>query len=171
MFLPVNIGKSRKLIQNLNPPTEGEGTYVLKSVAKGQGAIDKRIILLSRLAAIIVVLLSTGCSSIHTKTPEGESIVMNEADFAAYFEHVFRHHNSVVNESLYVSTSTLDKGDDPVLIAEMKMDHAFQPLNEVASAAATGQSADFWTKMKLGDAVPECEAATRILEKLLSTEK
>ena len=113
---------------------------MLKSVAKGQGAIDKRIILLSRLAAIIVVLLSTGCSSIHTKTPEGESIVMNEADFAAYFEHVFRHHNNVVNESLYASTSTLDKGDDPVLSAEREMDHVCQPLNEVASAAATGLS-------------------------------
>ncbi len=113
------------------------------------------------------LILCAGCSSIHTKTPEGEPVVMNEADFAAYFEHVFRHHNNVVNELLYVSTGNLDGGNDPMSAAEMKMDHACQPLNEIAAAAAGGQPADFWTKMQLMDAVPECEAATRRLEKLL----
>ena len=143
MFFLVNIGNSRIsriLIHNLNPPTEGEGKYVHTSAVNSQAESYRRINLLSRLAAIIVIILSTGCSSIHTKTPEGKSIVMNEADFAAYFEHVFRHHNNVVNESLYASTSTLDKGDDPVLSAEREMDHVCQPLNEVASAAATGLS-------------------------------
>lgn len=98
-------------------------------------------------------------------------MIMNEADFAAYFEHVFRHHNNVVNESLYISPGNLGEGDNAIQNAEMKMDHACQPLNEVASATATGNSADFWTKIKLGDAVPECEAATRKLEKLLSTDQ
>jgi len=115
------------------------------------------------------VLLCAGCSSIHTKTPEGEPILMNEADFAAYFEHVFRHHNTVVNDSLYVSPGIEHDANDPVLRAEMKMDHACHLLNEVASTAATGETPDFWTKMELLDAVPECESATRYLEKLLST--
>jgi hypothetical protein len=119
-----------------------------------------------RSLALVSALLCAGCSSIHTKTPEGEPILMGEADFAAYFEHVFRHHNAVVNESLYVAPAA--HGGGPVPGAEIKMDHACQPLNEAASAAATGASPGFWTKMQLRDAVPECEAATRRLEKLLA---
>ena len=115
-------------------------------------------------------LLCVGCSSIHTKTPEGKPILMSEADFAAYFERVFRHHNTVVNESMYTISPAHDSGD-PVANAEIKMDHACQPLNEAASAAATGETPDFWKKMELLDAVPECEAATRRLEKLLSIDK
>jgi len=117
------------------------------------------------------VMLLSGCSSIHTKTPEGEPILMSEADFAKYFEHVFRHHNAVVNESLYATPSLLNDSSDPLLKAEMKMDHACHLLNEVASASATGEAPDFWTKMELLDAVPECESATRHLEKLLSTDR
>lgn len=105
-----------------------------------------------------------------TKTPEGEPILMDEAEFAGYFEQVFRHHNTVVNESLYTLPAALGDDNDPVANAEITMDHACQPLNEAASTAATGGTPDFWTKMKLLDAVPECEAATRRLEKLLSTD-
>ena len=123
-----------------------------------------------RSLGLIGALLLTGCSSIHTKTPEGEPILMSEADFASYFERVFRHHNAVVNESLYASPSLQHDANDPVLGAEMKMDHACHLLNEVASASATGETPDFWTKMKLLDAVPECESATRNLERLLPTE-
>jgi len=93
---------------------------------------------------------------------------MNEADFAAYFEQVFRHHNTVVNESLYSSPATEHDANDPVLNAEMKMDHACHLLNEVASSSATGETPGFWTRMELMDAVPECESATQHLEKLLS---
>lgn len=95
---------------------------------------------------------------------------MSETDFAAYFERVFRHHNAVVNESLYASPSLEHNANDPVLKAEMKMDHACHLLNEVASASATGETPDFWARMDLLDAVPECESATRLLEKLLSTD-
>ena len=120
---------------------------------------------------IVGALMCAGCSSVHTKTPEGQPILMDEAEFASYFEQVFRHHNTVVNESLYAVPGGPGQSDDPEPAAEMKMRHACQPLNEVASAAATGETPDFWAKMKLMDAVPECEAATRDLEKLLSTDK
>ncbi|MFM8333813.1 MAG: hypothetical protein ACKN9T_19235, partial [Candidatus Methylumidiphilus sp.] len=50
------------------------------------------------------------------------------------------------------------------------VDDACQPLNEAAAAAATGEKPGFWTRMRLLDAVPACEAATRRLEKLLSIE-
>jgi hypothetical protein len=95
---------------------------------------------------------------------------MSDAEFAAYFERVFRHHNAVVNESMY-SYSIAASGDDPIAKAEIKMDHACQPLNEAASAAAGGETPSFWANMELLNAVPECEAATRRLEKLLSGEQ
>jgi len=120
---------------------------------------------------VLGALLCAGCSSIHTKTPEGEPILMDEAAFASYFEQVFRHHNAVVNESLFAAPGQPNPGNGPELAAEMKMRHACQLLNEVASASATGEAPGFWTKMKLPDAVPECEAATRRLEKLLSTDQ
>lgn len=95
---------------------------------------------------------------------------MSEAEFAAYFERVFRHHNTVVNESMY--TLALTPGsEDPVTNAEITMNHACQPLNEAASTAAAGKTMDFWQNMALLDAVPECEAATRRLEKLLSIDR
>jgi len=117
---------------------------------------------------ILGALLCAGCAPIRTKTPEGEPILMGEAEFASYFEQVFRHHNAVVNESLFAAPGLPGQADDTEQAAEMKMRHACQPLNEAASAAATGAGPDFSTKMKLFDAVPECEAATRRLEKLLS---
>ena len=121
---------------------------------------------------MVGALVCVACSSVHTKTPDGVPVSMSEQEFAAYVEHVFRHHNNVVNESLFITPSALlGVGEDPVVNAEMKMHHACQPLNEVASLSATGQGSDFWLKMKLADAVPECEAATRDLEKALSQEK
>lgn len=93
---------------------------------------------------------------------------MDEAEFARYFERVFRHHNQIVNESLFTSPAALPGNSDPVAGAEMKMHHACRILNEVASATATGQPPNLWTKMKLPYAVPECEDATRRLERLLA---
>jgi hypothetical protein len=124
----------------------------------------------SRRWVLLGAFLCAGCSQIHTKTPEGEPILMDEAEFASYFEQVFRHHNTVVNESLFAPPGQHSApGEAPEQAAEMKMRHACQPLNEAASAAATGETPGFWAKLKLLDAVPECEAATRSLEKLLST--
>ena len=117
-----------------------------------------------------VALLSVACSQIHTKTPDGKPVVMDQEEFSAYVEHVFRHHNTVVNQLLFATPGGLEAGDDPVSKAEVKMDHACQPLNDIALATATGLSPDYWTKMKLAEAVPECEAATRSLEKLFPQE-
>jgi hypothetical protein len=122
------------------------------------------------LTFLISAVLCAGCSSIQTKTPDGEPILMSESEFATYFERVFRHHNTVVNESMYTLALTPNT-EDPVIKAEITMNHACQPLNEAASAAAAGETMDFWQNMALLDAVPECEAATRKLEKLLSIDK
>jgi hypothetical protein len=111
-------------------------------------------------------LLCAGCASVYTKTPEGEPVIMDEAEFARYFEQVFRHHNYIVNESLFSANPS--SGGEPGILAEKKMRHACQPLNDVASAAATGETPNLSTKMKLLDAVPECEAATRRMEKILT---
>ncbi len=92
---------------------------------------------------------------------------MNEAEFASYVEHVFRHHNTVVNNLLFAASKGDDSRDSGLTQAEARMAHACLPLNEVASSTASGKTPDFWTRMRLGDAVPECEAATRKVEELL----
>lgn len=131
------------------------------SIVKTFSPIPVRLTLL-----IILGLCLTACISLHTKTPEGEPIYMSDAEFAQYFEKVFRHHNQVVNESLY-SLGTGESAADNLNDAEMNMDHACHLLNEVASISATGGSPSFWEKWKLLEAVPECETATRRLERLL----
>lgn len=121
------------------------------------------------LRQTLLVLLGIGlsaCASVHTKTPEGEPIYMSDAEFAQYFERVFRHHNQVVNESLY-SVGAGESNGGNLNDAEMNMAHACHLLNEVASSSATGGSPSLWEKWKLLEAVPECETATRQLEKLL----
>jgi len=121
--------------------------------------------------SVMAVPMLAACSSVHTKTPEGEPVWLNENEFAAYVEQVFRHHNKVVDETLFVTADGLNAKEDPVSDAEMKMDHACQPLNETVSATAAGESPGFWPTLKLANAVPECEAATRHLEKLLLQNK
>ncbi len=144
--------------------------FEFSASSSNRGEDGKSKALLSRTMLITVALLDVACSQIHTKTPDGRPVVMNQEEFSAYVEHVFRHHNNVANELLFVTPSGLAGGGDPVANAEVKMDHACQPLNDLALASATGLSPDYWTKMKLADAVPECEAATRILERLFAQE-
>jgi uncharacterized protein YceK len=113
-----------------------------------------------------------GCSTIRTRTPEGDAVTMNEAEFAAYVEHVFRHHNNVVNDLMFASSTIEDKdgnADAELVGAETRMDYACLPLNELVSALAGGQKPGFRTKMQLVKAVPECEAATRKVETLISS--
>ena len=117
---------------------------------------------------LIAALLGASCTGVRTKKPNGEPVLMNQEEFSAYVEHVFRHHNTVVNESLFVSPSEVGGVKDSVSNAERYMDHACQPLNDLASASAAGLNPDFWTKMKLAEAVPDCEAATQNLERLFS---
>lgn len=147
--------------------------YVMNRESKPALSFDER----QGLNQIIQRLLKLGiivcgafyclaCSSVHTKTPEGDSILMSEEEFSAYAERVFRHHNRVVNQSLYADPNGSAGADDPLSLAESKMDNACQPLNELASATADGQPLDFWMEWKLAEAVPDCESATRSLERL-----
>jgi len=144
--------------------------FEFSAYSSKRGESGNRKSLVSKTMLFTVALLSVACSQIHTKTPDGKPVVMDQEEFSAYVEHVFRHHNTVVNQLLFATPGGLEAGDDPVSKAEVKMDHACQPLNDIALATATGLSPDYWTKMKLAEAVPECEAATRSLEKLFPQE-
>jgi hypothetical protein len=121
-----------------------------------------------RTMILVGAIAIGGCSGIRTKTPEGESVTMNEAEFAAYVEHVFRHHNNVVNDLMFVSNTADENKDTSDLVgAEARMDHACLPLNELVSSLSGGQRPTFRTKTQLLKAVPECEAATRKVETLI----
>jgi hypothetical protein len=114
----------------------------------------------------LLAALCTGCVGIHTKTPEGAAVTMDPKRFGEYVEQVFRHHNAVVNELLFLPNSA-DGGDSPLEKAEARMAYACLPINEVVSASALGQSTGFWSRMTLSQAVPECETATRQVERLI----
>jgi len=109
----------------------------------------------------------TGCSTIHTQTPEGKVIAMDQKGFADYVEQVFRHHNAVVDQLLYTEDASTDRNRS-LAQAEAKMTLACLPINEVVSASAIGQNSGYWAHMHLPDAVPKCEAATREVEALIS---
>lgn len=123
-----------------------------------------------RIVTFAAIIAFTGCATVRTRTPEGRAVKMNEAEFAAYVERVFRHHNAVVNELMFVSTISDDgnsHADAELREAESKMDLACLPLNELISALSGGQTPSLKSKMRLATAVPECESATRDVELLI----
>jgi uncharacterized metal-binding protein len=113
-----------------------------------------------------LLVACVGCAGVHTKTPEGAAVTMDEQRFGEYVERVFRHHNAVVNELLF-SAAAQDDRVSALGQAETRMALACLPLNEVVSASALGQSTSFWARMTLSQAVPDCEAATRVVESLM----
>jgi hypothetical protein len=120
--------------------------------------------------ALLAGIVLAGCTAIRTHTPEGSDVTMNEKEFAAYVERVFRHHNRVLNELITSEEIASGSGDidmDELEEAETDMIRTCEPLNEVVAAEAEQRHASFSTLMKLADVVPECEALTRELEALL----
>ncbi|MDD2768408.1 MAG: hypothetical protein PHT19_06720 [Methylococcus sp.] len=120
--------------------------------------------------ALFMEIFLAACTTISTRTPEGDQVTMNEKEFAIYVEHVFRHHNHVLNELITSPTmaqGVADSDEDDVADAEMDMIRTCDPLNEVVAAEAEQRHASFSTLMKLADVVPECETLTRELEILL----
>lgn len=126
-----------------------------------------------RILAILCGLPLLGCSLITVHTPNGDTRTMSQREFAEYVEQVFRYHNQVVNEIIELSNSSDDSDDlDEEESAELAKEEARMiqvcaSLNEVVSESMTGQDTDFRAKLRLVDAVPECEAATRKVEDLL----
>ncbi len=124
--------------------------------------------------ALAGLLLMTACTTVRTKTPEGEAVTMTESEFAAYVEHVFRHHNRVYNELINDLSMVEDnEGPNPapeLLKAEAKMLNACLPVNEIVSAMSEGHNPGMKSKIQLIDAVPDCEIATRKVEKLIPQE-
>lgn len=123
--------------------------------------------LLYLLSLLVATFSLAGCSTVHTKTPEGKSVEMNKKEFADYLEQVFRHHNSVVDRLLY-SADAPGNRNSSLGKAEASMAFACLPINEVVSASAMGQTTSYCARMHLTEAVPECEAATRTVEQLIS---
>lgn len=96
---------------------------------------------------------------------------MTESEFATYVEHVFRHHNRVyselINELEMIEEEQRSAPSADLLTAETSMLNACLPVNETVSAISEGRSPGLRTKMQLTNAVPECERATRRVEKLI----
>jgi hypothetical protein len=111
----------------------------------------------------------TACSTVRTRTLQGGTVSMTEAQFAAHFEHVFRYHNRITSELIdTLSNLDADNEEPPELSeAEEDMHEACEPLNEVVSLEAVSQHAGFWTENELPEAVPACEEATQHVETLL----
>jgi hypothetical protein len=126
------------------------------------------------LLLLTILLLSAGCSSVRTSTPEGQAVTMSEAEFSAYVEKVFRHHNKVYNELISAAgieeTDSVDGHPNQLLTAEEDMIHVCLPLNEVVATTVEGGKPSMNSKWKLLSAVPACEAATRKVEALMPEE-
>jgi hypothetical protein len=110
------------------------------------------------------------CSTVQTRTPEGEAIAMSQKDFAIYVERVFRYHNGVLNDLILKQNQDPypDAEDNEELRdAEAEMIETCGPLDEVVVAEAEHRSLSLSTLMKLADIVPDCEAITRHVEALI----
>lgn len=149
----------------LLPNSNGSAEIGLPMAAR---SFARRRLLIRVLIATLADMLAA-CSSVRTRTVDRGEVIMTREEFAAHVEHVFRYHNQVMNDWITLSADFLDEADDndAVTDAEEAMDEACEPLNEIVAAEAVAEEANFWTKRKLPQAVPECEAATLRLETLL----
>ena len=122
-----------------------------------------------RLAPIIIASV-VGCTSVQVRYPDGSTEYKTKDEFAVYVEEVFRYHNGVVND-LITATAFMDERaldeDSPLVRAEETMADTCWPLNDAVSAMIEGRDLGFFHKMKLLEAVPACERASRRLEALL----
>ncbi|WP_125468942.1 hypothetical protein [Methylomagnum ishizawai] len=118
------------------------------------------------LALVALAAALGGCATVATHGANGKPMTLSQEEFARYVERVFRHHNQVMN-ALIEAEDAEDAEDGALAAAEARMTEACDPLNEVVSESLSGASADLQTQMALIDAVPACEAATRIVEGLL----
>jgi hypothetical protein len=124
----------------------------------------------TRCLVPIVIVSLVGCTSIQVRYPDGSMEYKTKEEFAAYVEDVFRYHNGVLND-LITATAFMDEAeldaDSALVRAEEAMALSCLPLNEAVSAAVEGGELGFFEKMKLPEAVPACERASRRLESLL----
>ena len=124
--------------------------------------------LLRCLFLSLLTILFLGCTSVKTRKPNGEEVVMSKDQFAQYVEHVFRYHNQVMTELMESSEEHHEQSQVTALKnAERSMISACEPLNEVVSETLSGENVGLKLKMQLSDAVPACEAASQAVEKLI----
>jgi hypothetical protein len=116
-------------------------------------------------------MMLSACAYIHTTTPTGLPLDMTQAEFSAYVEQVFRHHNMVYNTlitELALENPDYSETESAELHkAEKNMLSVCAPLNDVVSAQAEGRKLDMAVYMKLASSVPACEAATEHVEDLI----
>lgn len=116
---------------------------------------------------LIGAVLSASCTTVTTRTAEGKETTLSREAFSAYLEHVFRHHNQVMNH-LIESSEIGNEQTEIIHNAEAMMITACQPLNEAVEDALSGKEVGLQIEMELPEAVPACEAASQAVEKLLS---
>lgn len=121
------------------------------------------------LLAVFCCVALGACSSVNTRTADGQPIRMTREAFAEYVEETFRYHNRVVNDIILASSfGDEDSAAEPALVrAEEEMAALCLPLNEMVSATIEGHEPSLWEKTLLLNQVPACEAATRRVERLI----
>ena len=123
-----------------------------------------------RLVAVILILLtSVACKSVNTRNEVGTPMRMTKQEFAAYTEATFRHHNTVMNDLILLSSlgSEEELADPQLVRAEHDMTEACKPLNEMVTATIEGVPLTMWSKLQLPNQVPACEAATQRVEAVM----
>ena len=96
---------------------------------------------------------------------------MTQEEFSKYVEHVFRYHNQIMAELIENAPDQTERNSRnyrDLTSAEKNMVTVCEPLNEVVTETLSGKNIGLQLKMKLVEAVPACESATQVVDKLIA---
>ena len=113
-------------------------------------------------------LLVAGCATI--QTADGTRVALGSAEFKAYAEQVFRHHNRVLDRLMFAlpELATTDASRYArAADAEIDMLAACRRLNEVASRTRDGRPPGWLRRIRAARSVVACDRATRVTERIL----
>lgn len=132
---------------------------------------EKLIVALFRSMCVgMMALPILGCISVTTHTADGKKLVMSQEEFSKYVERVFRYHNQVMNDLIEAAEERGEQDPDEaeaLSSAEATMIKTCRSLNEVVAESLSGKSVGLQTEMELVQTVPECEAASQVVDDLI----
>jgi hypothetical protein len=115
----------------------------------------------ARSAALVLLLLLSGCAAV--PTADGQRLSLRSAEFREYVERVFREQNRAA-DAVAFALDAPGAQDAELAAAEQNLLVACAGVNELATARRDEQRLGLRSSVRAARSVPDCERATRAAE-------
>ena len=117
--------------------------------------------MIARSAALVLVLIFSGCAAV--PTADGQRLSLRSDEFREYVERVFREQNRVA-DAVAFALDVPGAQDAELAAAEQELLAACAGVNELATARRDQQGLSTRDSLRAARSVPDCERATRAAE-------